>query len=679
MSVPGKDAPLQDRLIPTAQPSVLLVIETFGAIPFVHLHLESRRRFYPDVPVIVHDGGSVEAEGLQEMCVAYGAHLFSPRASLEPDSADLSAALLAIQSARQLGLDLAVKMSRAFVPFTNWVPQLQDAAYRTQYATYGCPGEDVGLRSECIAFHAASWASGDFEARMEQAIHAGPPGVGPAGNFLHDLARVVQAGARSEAHAAFERLYPREPSAGGYGDWPWLGLEPGRPRSSFLWREADSARDYHRLAVAYGMSYRYEDYLGPGETLDARDTPQRTSPRAVAKASDVIRTAPHEARVFTHDRGDFRTVADANVLIYLPHGFGDWVHFSRILPLLDPSNRYYMTRFGDDTISVMEGNEFVAPLYGGHNSPGCDDGGVFEARHFGLDYEQMDGSRQALELPLSLSRRCRDLEIDVLLWTDLPDPWGSRPFPFHTKARHLLPFLVSEERLRQTDLAAPLPSTIRFESSPWLTRWVESRLATVAGFGERKLCLITRNGYTTIGKNWGHFFRDDVPYRTLREGQECRDFMRLLLRKDPRWMFLVMEDQLYEGNDTMRSQALHAYSYAEVFGTSGAGTVPFGLVLKVLVNLASLSVGIPAGPYHLSMAKDGLPTVGLWIEQLPTWYDEPRPDAIHLISRNVREMGADQRPGSLAGGSGPAHQMRWLDTRRIPGEQVLSAVETLLS
>ena len=155
--------------------------------------------------------------------------------------------------------------------------------------------------------------------------------------------------------------------------------------------------------------------------------------------------------------------------------------------------------------------------------------------------------------------------------------------------------------------------------------------------------------------------------------------MRLLLRKDPRWMFLVMEDQFFEGDDTMRSPALQAYSYAEIFGTIGSDAPPFGLVMKALVNLADLAVGIPAGPFHLCMAKDGLPTVGLWIDQLPCWYDEPKPDSIHLISRNVRDIRGGQVPSSFVEKDGLRLRTRWLDTRRIPGEQVLSAVEALLS
>ena len=56
------------------------------------------------------------------------------------------------------------------------------------------------------------------------------------------------------------------------------------------------------------------------------------------------------------DRGRFAALRGKRVLIYWPHGFGDWVTFGAIAPLLEPSNTYAITRFGDDYVSLMEGN-----------------------------------------------------------------------------------------------------------------------------------------------------------------------------------------------------------------------------------------------------------------------------------------------------------------------------------
>ena len=394
-------------------------------------------------------------------------------------------------------------------------------------------------------------------------------------------------------------------------------------------------------------------------------------------SSDQMFTRPFRARVLAHDRGDFASLENARVLIYWPHGFGDYVFLASILPLLDRTNRYWITRFGDDYTSLFDGSSYIEPLYLGQNSPLCSDGGLFQNRHFGLDYDAIDGSVRTLHLPLSLYDACVLHEVDTVLWTWFPETHGWSAFPYHTKGRGLLPYLVPQDRLETFALERPLPTAINFQVSSWIMQWVEAVLKNRAGFGERKLCLISRTGYTYIEKNWGHKWREDMPPGKQREGEECRDFMRLLLKKDPAWMFLVMEDALNEGDDTVRSDNLNAYSYAQLFGTTPA-SIPFGLVLKALANLASLSVGVPTGPHHLCMSKPDLPCIGLWLSHLPNWYDEPKSEARHLISCETRRRDIHTRPGSFVTFGGLDYSARWLDTRVITGQQVMDATEELI-
>ncbi len=383
-------------------------------------------------------------------------------------------------------------------------------------------------------------------------------------------------------------------------------------------------------------------------------------------------------RVVSHEHGNFKAITNTDILIYWPHGFGDWVFLSYIMPLLEPSNRYWVTRFGDDSVTLFEGSDYARPLYLGSGSPLCGDGSTFGNQHFGLHYEAIDGTEQMLSLPLALAHQCEKLGIGTMLWSCNPEIYGYSSYPFHTKARALLPYLASPSLLSTTILERPLVSAINFKVVSWLTQWVESRLRSFAGFGHRKLCVIARNGYSSHGKNWGHLWRDDMPSGKQREGEECRDFMRLLLRKDPQWAFLVMEDVLFKGDDTVCSEELHAYSYAEIFGPVGAATAPYGQVMKVICNLADLVVGVPVGPYHLAMAKPDLPVVGLWTEHMPSWYDEPKDVSRHLLSRNVQDRGARERPGSFSRTHEIDFSSRWLETRVIPGAQVLESVEDLL-
>lgn len=442
---------------------------------------------------------------------------------------------------------------------------------------------------------------------------------------------------------------------------PHLGALP-RLDSAFL---AQMFRDGYRVAS-------HED----GLVCMVRE--ERSHCRLYKPSFEHMFTRPYRARVVSHSYGHFKALSGANVLIYWPHGFGDFVFLSHLLPLLESSNRYWIVRFGDDQTSLFEDNAWVTPVYLGHGSPLCADGGAFHNKHFGIDYTSIDGSVKTLNLPLSLYRHCSDHQIDTIFWSVFPELHGATPFPYHTKARNLLLHLVAEDRLKGTDLSRPLRSSLSFDVTPWLLQWVETRLRNRGGFGERKLCLIARSGYTWLSKNWGHLWREDLPPGKQREGEECRDFMRLLLKKDPRWMFLIMEDKLTEGEHTVRSEELHAYSFAELFGAIHASSPPFGLVMKALASLASLSIGVPTGPYHLCMAKPDLPTVGIWTRHLPSWYDEPKEASIHLISRNLRDLKLHLGPGSFDAAADLRYRTRWLDTRIVPGEQVLDAVEELL-
>lgn len=391
-----------------------------------------------------------------------------------------------------------------------------------------------------------------------------------------------------------------------------------------------------------------------------------------------VHTTVYRTRVFTHDRGGFNALRNANVLIYFPHGFGDWVQFAYVLALLDRSNRYWITRFGDDNVGVLEGNEYVEPFYLGTNDTQNGDGASFGNRHFGMSYDEIDGGERELLLPDSLHEFCTETCIDAVLWTSFPEVGGSLAFPYQSKARNVIRYLISRERLGEADLSRPLGSSVSFEVAPWVRQWVESRVKNFLGSRGRKLCLIGRNGFTSVGKNWGHQWREDLPAGRRREGEECRDFMRLMLRKDNRWMFLVMEERLFEGDDTVRSPELHAYSYAEIFGSAEASSIPFSLVMKVLAEIADLCVGVPSGPYHLAMAKPELPTVGLWIEHVPSWFDEPKDASIHVISRNVRDRAVDRKPGSFFSKGQLKFRTMYVETRVIAGEQAVAAAEQLL-
>jgi hypothetical protein len=367
--------------------------------------------------------------------------------------------------------------------------------------------------------------------------------------------------------------------------------------------------------------------------------------RAGATVSASLRV-----RAVREDRGRFAALRDARILIYWPHGLGDWVHFGAVLPLLEPSNAYAITRFGDDYVSLMEDNALVRALFSGTRVPG--DGSERGARHLGLNLRRCDGRIVTLNVPAPLDDGVTQFDPEVVLWTDYPETEGRTAYPFHTKARNLARMLVRPERLAAFDLSVPLRNAVEFVAPEATRRLAEERLAQLAPPGT-PLCVVSRTGLTASRKNWG-------------DGAEARGFVAAMRASSPRWRFVSMdEERLGEG----------VAGFRELF----AGlTEPFARLYEALAARTSLFVGIPAGPLHLTMARGGVPTIGLWLAHHPDWYDEPNPNAIHIVGRYVRERGFDRRPASTTKPPSLAHRLRYLDSRSIGSDVVAETARCLI-
>jgi len=351
------------------------------------------------------------------------------------------------------------------------------------------------------------------------------------------------------------------------------------------------------------------------------------------------------------DRGRFAALRDSRVLIYWPHGLGDWVAFGGVAPLLEPTNAYAMTRFGDDYVSIMEGNPIVQPLASGVRQI-CD-GAALTKPNFGLRLRDCNGGTVSIEVPPPMDDAVQWFAPAALLWTDYPETEGRTPYPFHTKARNLARMLVAPERLAGFDLSQPLANVIDFSARHETQRRVDERLARLAPAGTR-LAVISRSGFTAARKNWG-------------DGSEAREFAEALRGHCAEWRFISMDDDdLDDGSATFRA----------LFGDVDE---PFARLYKALARRIDLFVGIPAGPLHFTLARGGVPAVGLWLAHHPDWYDEPNPDAIHLIGSYVRERRFDRRPASTTKPSSLAHRIVYLDTPAIAAEDVLEAARALIS
>lgn len=342
--------------------------------------------------------------------------------------------------------------------------------------------------------------------------------------------------------------------------------------------------------------------------------------------------------VFDERKGAFARLHGRRVLIYWPHGLGDFVHLGSVIPLLEPSNDYFVTRYGDDFVHLYDGARGVAPIYS--DSVRVGDGRAQGAHHLGIDFRKIRNRDEDLTIAEPLRARIVEAGIDALLYTDYPEREGRTRFPFHTKARALARDLVAPERLAQFDLAQPLATALRFDVPADARAKIEERLYELAPPGT-KLYVISPGGHTLPEKTWPH---EEV--RALRELLHLDDASART--------FVINEDDV-----------------ARHFGDLD---LPFAHVLVTLLRNAHAFVGVPSGPLHAAIALGASPVVGIWLHRYPDWYDEPHSNVTHLVGPVPYQKRYDRRPASTS--LPPTMQQRIVAFReRIPSAtDVLAAL-----
>lgn len=262
----GRVTPLSDlrhespRRFPEP-PKVAVVVGTFAAVPYVHLHLEARRRFYPEVPLLVHDDASPKAAALAALCRDYGADFERNTPRLPPCKGDLCAFAGGLAWARENGAGLLVKMSRRFVPLGRWVDGLVALAVESDYATCNAwtTSYDFGFRTECLALAVAEWNGAMGE--IIEAIRA--PGSPFVEGFMHDLARRAASRNTPAAQDYDRRVGARPTERNGYAVWSFLGTDRCAPSAEYLWHDWACPRDYATLAERWGLAWREGDFADP--------------------------------------------------------------------------------------------------------------------------------------------------------------------------------------------------------------------------------------------------------------------------------------------------------------------------------------------------------------------------------------------------------------------------------
>jgi hypothetical protein len=130
------------------------VISTFGSVPYIHMQLESRKRFGNNVQCLVHDDSSSLTNELKSLCDLYGVQFYSTPTRFGHQAGDAHAIYYGLLWAIRNDFDVLVKTSRRFIPVEFWVDNLASLADKnsspsfTEVDTIHLLTYNIGMRVE---------------------------------------------------------------------------------------------------------------------------------------------------------------------------------------------------------------------------------------------------------------------------------------------------------------------------------------------------------------------------------------------------------------------------------------------------------------------------------------------------------------------------------------------------
>lgn len=241
-----------------------MVIGTYAAVPYIHLQLEARRRYYPHVPCLIHDDASDHTNTLYNLCKSYGVDFEYNEIRMAPCVGDLSAFYGGLKWAKDMDLDILLKVSRRWLFLTNWTESLSTLAVNSQYATF-CSyttSFDFGFRTECLAMSVKQWHSEEVLSSLFHHIKR-QDSVFVEG-YMHNFARQFELMNSAKAKL-WNECNPMPPDRSGYALWELMGIDRCSPSGNYLWHDCSSADDYFNLSKTWGLPYYHEDFVDPNQ------------------------------------------------------------------------------------------------------------------------------------------------------------------------------------------------------------------------------------------------------------------------------------------------------------------------------------------------------------------------------------------------------------------------------
>ncbi len=244
-----------------------LTIGTFASVPYMHLQLESRRRFCPEIPCLVQDDGSPDADRLKALCAEYGAEFFSPETRSGHVVGDMLVFVNGLEWACARQLDFLVKFSRRWIPLSPWHSDMLALLETSDAPTLSarCTIHGFGFRSECVGMKVSAWNHENVTKPIIDDVTRRHSSLVEA--TVHRAAQNAFQ-FRSEQCKAYEAQHPRPLGCDGYVEWPWMGNSRRTQRADILWHEWARAHEYHRALIQWGIRcYSPEDFMDKDANL----------------------------------------------------------------------------------------------------------------------------------------------------------------------------------------------------------------------------------------------------------------------------------------------------------------------------------------------------------------------------------------------------------------------------
>ena len=231
-------------------PSVGIVVGTYSSVPYVHLQLESRKRFCPETPCLVVDDGSPDYSVLCKLCKEYGADFFGNPRRLGHVCGDMSVFVHGIRWAITKNLCLVVKLSRRWLMMRPWVQELKDLAYCNQMPTYSnkCDANGFGFRSECMAMHAESWM---------QVVPTLMWGIEMDWKDLAEAFYDQRCSQKIQLCNVAQKIPTRQYAS---TDWSIIGTNRNQKQKDVVWHCANPPSDYFEVSNKWKLPYTLADF-----------------------------------------------------------------------------------------------------------------------------------------------------------------------------------------------------------------------------------------------------------------------------------------------------------------------------------------------------------------------------------------------------------------------------------